>query len=538
MSEQQSTQTTHARNPIAILLLVWAVGMGALVRLIPAWLGGTPVLDGGLFYTLVEDLRHARYMLPQVTTYNLAQIPFAYPPLAFYLTAVIADLTRIPTLQLIRWLPPIVSIFAIPAFYALSLTILESKTRAALATVAFAMLPASFDLFVTGGGVARSPASVFALLTLTAVYRLFSSGERKYVPRVILYAGLLILTHPEITYHTFFIVVLFWLFRGRTFKSIGQSLLCAGGILVLTSPWWVTLVLRYGIQPFYASLSTGMYNLFFWVPLVQLDFGHEIYLTVVMALGMLGILVNLMHRDFLLLTWLVLPFMVDARNPYFAAAIPLAMLASAGMRDVILPQFGRLEQLARPEKAETVQLLAPKSRHFRLVLGFFLIYTLFSAYTFALELADIRLTPAEMEAMAWIQEETLPEARFLVLTYGDPFGTPVQEWFPALTGRVSLTVVQGYEWLPAQFYQRKQAFLTLQSCVFEDVRCVETWAEERNLTYDYIFVHRGLVGTAATDDVANGRMAGLLLFSLEAYPDYTRVYENDAIQIFKFEAGE
>ncbi len=46
-----------------------------------------PLNDGGLFATMIQDLVNNRLLLPASTTYNGLDIPFAYPPLAFYVAA-------------------------------------------------------------------------------------------------------------------------------------------------------------------------------------------------------------------------------------------------------------------------------------------------------------------------------------------------------------------------------------------------------------------------------------------------------------------
>ena len=60
-------------------------------------------------------------------------------------------------------------------------------------------------------------------------------------------------------------------------------------------------------------------------------------------------------------------------------------------------------------------------------------------------------------------------SRFLVIT-GDRWGDDRSaEWFPALTGRVSVNTVQGYEWAGgSQFARRVAASQELRACAAED----------------------------------------------------------------------
>ena len=99
-----------------VLILVLSIVLGGILRFIPPTLAGFPVHDGGMFYYMVEELKSNHFALPAFTTYNLSDIPFAYPPFGFYVTALISTLFRIPTLDVVRWMPSIISTFALLAF--------------------------------------------------------------------------------------------------------------------------------------------------------------------------------------------------------------------------------------------------------------------------------------------------------------------------------------------------------------------------------------------------------------------------------------
>lgn len=61
------------------LLLFTALLFGAVVRFWPVITNGFPLNDGGMFYTMIRDLKANHFILPQFTSYNFANIPFAYP---------------------------------------------------------------------------------------------------------------------------------------------------------------------------------------------------------------------------------------------------------------------------------------------------------------------------------------------------------------------------------------------------------------------------------------------------------------------------
>ncbi len=47
------------------------------------------VNDGGFFFSMTRDLEASNFRIPAFTTYNGGHIPFAYPPLGFYLAAIL-----------------------------------------------------------------------------------------------------------------------------------------------------------------------------------------------------------------------------------------------------------------------------------------------------------------------------------------------------------------------------------------------------------------------------------------------------------------
>jgi hypothetical protein len=128
---------------VPVLLLYLAAVFGLAVRVYPVIKADFPLVDGGMFYAMIRDLQAAHFSLPLVTTYNQLQIPYAYPPLGFYLAATKNSIFGISILKIIQWLPLIFNIFTIPIFYLLLKRMLDSEPRAALAVLIFSLTPNS-----------------------------------------------------------------------------------------------------------------------------------------------------------------------------------------------------------------------------------------------------------------------------------------------------------------------------------------------------------------------------------------------------------
>ena len=138
-----------------------------------------PLNDGGMFLQMTRDLQGSGYALPAYTSYNGGAVPFAYPPLGFYLAAIIDAVTPLSLAGVFRFLPLIASFAAVAAFLFMARTLLPTRTHVITALVAFATLPATFQWMLMGGGVTRAPGFVFALLAVTFAYRAFERGSRR-----------------------------------------------------------------------------------------------------------------------------------------------------------------------------------------------------------------------------------------------------------------------------------------------------------------------------------------------------------------------
>src|SRR5690606_5306348 len=132
------------------LLLALTLCVGVAVRLNGFW-SDFPLFDGGMFYVMIGDLQENGYRLPAFISYNGGDIPFNYPPLAFYLAAALDDLGFSRT-WVMQALPAASSAATVGALYLLAEPFLRSRWAALSATFAFAVMPETFSWMIVGGG--------------------------------------------------------------------------------------------------------------------------------------------------------------------------------------------------------------------------------------------------------------------------------------------------------------------------------------------------------------------------------------------------
>jgi Dolichyl-phosphate-mannose-protein mannosyltransferase len=507
----------------AVLLVFISIVLGAFMRFNPSLIAGFPVGDGGMFAVMVEDLEASHYALPEFTTYNHSMIPFAYPPLGFYAGRVAADLFGLTAIEVLRWVPALFASLSIPAFYLLASRIAKSKYEAAISTLFFALMPRALSWFVLGGGLTRSPAQFFMLLALATVVRLYKENRRSDIFWAGVFAGLTIMSHPEAAVHMIASVVLLWLLLARS-RPTFLNLVGVGIVALITSiPWWATVISYHGIDPILRAAQTGQKSLAV-LNLVSFNFTEEIYATLIAVLGLLGLGHRLVHKDYLLPIWLVVPFLVEGRSAVLPAAIPLALLAARGFIDVVLPAFLSGAGKGTEESDEL------SSVEFGLFV-YLLLFLVFSTYQFGLQAAGNTLASTDRQAMNWIRDHTSGDSKFLVLTGTNAITCDwVLEWFPALTDRQSIYTVQGTEWTKgANFASYVRSTYAVQRCLTDsDLSCLDSAVNRLN--YDYVYVSK--MPSLDCRRLPFPHAFDYFLDSMRADPGFQIVYETDEVIIF------
>lgn len=505
------------RNQFAGLLLMTALLFGGIIRFSAPLNAQGPVNDGGLFLQMTHDLQVNHFVLPEYTTYNNAGIPFAYPPLGFYLVGFIQKLAGVSLFALFTYLPALFSTLAILTFNFLALELTRDTLKASLAALLFAVIPKSYDWFIMGGGTIRALGLALSFLVLKYAYRLFTTGESRFVLPTSICTALLILSHPETTFHTAFstLVLAIFFLRGR--KGVFNSILVVILAVAFTSPWWLTALLRHGIGPFQSALGVGISSrdvalslLYFF----QFNLSGEIVLALVAMLGLIGLVMDLRSRDFFLVAWIGLTFIVEPRAAPFASLTPLILLAVKGF-DSALTGLGYPNQLLSGFDAKGAR---------NILLGL-VAYTFMSGIIFSMRIGnEFRILPQERETLDWIVQNTPQESRFLVLTGETGLSDPLSEWFPALTGRVSLLTAQGHEWTPrSPLLENLRAYNKAQSCLKGGQDCISSW------DFDYVYLRK--VRPMPEGNVEE--RPSILDVSLRGSRDFEVVFENDVAIIYR-----
>jgi hypothetical protein len=482
-----------------------------------------PLNDGGLFAAMTQDLFDNHFALPAVTTYNADGIPFAYPPLAFYLSAALHAVTGVDIIALERWLPLIENLATVLAVVGLARALLGTTWVAGLAPIVFALLPRSYEWMIMGGGLTRSLGFLLAVGCVLQAAVAARSWRPWRVALSAVLAGLALATHLEEGLFALYSAVLVLVCYARGPRLVLTAGAIGLGAVVVSAPWWLYVIAHHGLEPFRsASLTSG------WstpgtllAALGEFLAPASVPLSALGALGLLGAAVSTLRGQFFLPVWLVAIFLLTPRSAPSEAVLPLACLASIAAVDVLLPPllsavrstraavFARSLSLFRTPDA---RLIGATLTVLVLLAGVYRVWPRLPLDRYSLD----SLPPGERAAMAWLAVNTAPDEQFLVLSSTLSWEEDMaSEWFPALTGRRSVLTPQGAEWLPERLHARKV-------CLFQRVRDVsgwqngvadlEAWASERGVTFSGLYVSTAVRGQVDWS---------ILIASATASPNYT-----------------
>lgn len=512
-----------ASNRVDLLLIAAVTVVAFAVRATFVLVASFPVNDGGMFYAAVSDIEANSWKLPAELSYNDVGIPFAYPPLAFYLARLFEVLTGADTLTSLRVLPLVFSTAAVPPFYLLARSV-AGRLPSFIAAWLFALVPRIFDWQIGGGGLTRSPGLFFAVIALACFAHIAFRGARS--PAAIgagLAAGLAALAHPQMGLFVVYSVAVFLVFA-RDRRAAGRSMALSAAIAAIVfGPWLVFVVVRLGADPFIAASQTGTHDITILQVLGPSAFNEPLF-PIFAALGGVGIAWCLGRRDWLLPSWLAVVVVLDPRKAETLGSAPVALMGALALTYVLLPLLGGEVVPATHQDRTFESLRVPQRLGVYAVLVFALVGGILAPQR---NTSPLRTLTADVrEAMARIDEETPESARFIVVD-GDEYWAldALSEWFPVLAGRPSLATVQGTEWLPGgEFGARMKVYDDLQECADREVDCLAAWSHEYGHQFDHVFIPRDVYsayGREAADDCC-----AMLLSSLDRSRQYELVIDS------------
>lgn len=513
-SSQEKTQQ-NAGNSWVLLIIC----LGVCLRLIHLLFINihSPFYFGGLYYEFALQIAQHDFALPSsVPYYTDGGLPYAYPPLAFYLEAVLISSKLVSKFVLVNLLPPLLATLSVSSFYVLLRCLSLSSSVQKVALAAYALMPLAIDDFIEAAGLAESLGIVIFIWFLIALTQLHE--RRNWLSAIvggIAFAGC-VLAAPGTAYALvptvglFCLVVLFSTRRDaflHYFVKIAVMLLLG---LILTLPFFITVISNHGIEVFTSSFGR-QHNLH---PIVQVMWHLSKLGTVdsylpwgwmlVTFLGLIHVFLARRRGYRLLGIWFFTLYLIP-REGFWLSTIPLAIIIGLVIVEVIFPVLRRRGRRLNQ----------------RWVVAASLALVIFIGVDLGLVLAnkiadpDARIPDPTFDAFAWLQSNTPPDAKILISH--DP---NTVEWLPQIARRTVVNTIWGAEWRPDILDSTTKLDEELEVC--EDNGCVVRAVDDFGYQVEDVWFFT--------------RPGDLVRFTADMDSElaHTVYFQNETVSIFRF----
>lgn len=438
---------------LAVALLV-----GALFSFYSAARYVLPMGSGGLFAQMSKDVAAANFALPEMTAfYGPGPIPFAYPPLGFYVMAVFLK-TGLHPLAYMRWIPPLLSLAAIAPMFLLTEYLTRSSFAAVAACIVLASSPAVLSMHAFAAGAVRGLAFLLLLLGIHSFSAAIEERSTIGAAAAGTCFGLVVLTH--LFYGLAFAVwAAAWVIANPGRRSMRAAAACLPIAAAIVAPWLATIVWRHGFTTLTAVVGSHG-NTTFLAALGSLDgFGAWIWsnlrpLWQEPLLGMsaaLGVLFLVLRRR------LALPLAMAAGLWIFSEGERFTVMF-AGLAAGALPEMGRMW----PAGGRLPRVVA------HALLGAATVSSAIHGFR-AISGLSPRLHQNTLELADYVRLHTNAHATYLFVGTQDE-----AEWFPYLLQREPVISKWGAEWT-GRYEQQQQYLRDVMRCqTLESLGCLSS----------------------------------------------------------------
>ena len=497
----------------------------------------SPAYAGGMYLEMGESLVKHGYHLPAtIPQYGNGGVPFAYPPLGFYMTAVLLDLGVSP-MAISLYLPGLFVVAYLVPYYAIARELLASPRQAGLATVLFAVTPTVLRWHLSAGGFVRALALGFALTGIYASIRLFRTGDRRWLVASTVLFGLTVLSHPVYTVFFGLSCLGAYLVFDRSARGLVAGAVVAGGGLVLAAPWWTQVAAMHGFDIFLTA--SGTHSGLFGGPARLVDqFVHPVLengaplwvdLNPEVAMYLLayaGGVYALVRRRYVLVGWTVAAAYVVGKNRFLFVAG--SMLTAAFVVEAVAPAVRSWVRqssfrdaawgLGRGAAAVAVVGLV--------VLAASGVGALYAGGVLATAHDHSATQPQFMDdadeaAMEWAANNTNASATFVVTS-------DAAEWFPVFANRSIVLGPWGYEWKDTEgYYDEVDLYKAVAAC--RNASCLTDRIAGADRHPDYVYLPKGHYTVRGQEQ----SMPAAAVDNVTTADRYELVYENEGAAIFR-----
>jgi len=391
-----------------------------------------PIASAGLYAQAARQIAESNFQLPQqIHFYGPGDVPFAYPPLAFYVMALFLKL-GVSDIIYLRFVPPVLTLASLLGIYLLAKRLTGSSYAAAAALAICAVSPSLYGAHAWSSGAVRAMAFLFMLCALI-IWDMAAARKGRLFPALagVLF-GLVALTH---LFYALFLALWLgcWILAHPRWPVIRRGLVCVVTASLIAGPWLLVMISRYGTAPLMhafvshdnaalADVLSGAQSLYVWIA------GHLGEITAaplevpLVALGILGALRT--RRPEVPLAFVVASLALSPEGERFLVLLAAILIGLGGV------------------------LLADRLRGFRwgaaaawLSVGLVIANAAWSGLP-AIQNDLYQARDGTMEVSRYVESNTAAEARYVLLAQPRD-----GEWLPYLMQRAPFASKWGAEWL-------------------------------------------------------------------------------------------
>jgi 4-amino-4-deoxy-L-arabinose transferase-like glycosyltransferase len=306
-----------------------------------------PDKPAGLYALIAETIAKNGFAFPRnIPFYGPGGMPFAYPPLAFYLMAFVNVYFKVSAFAYMRFAPSLFLVLSIIPLYLLVKAMGGSRRQAAIAA---GFMGTSYGIIINqyySPGICRGVALVLMLYCLYFAYQAFFAPRKRYVALALVFLALTTLTHFSYAVFGILGIITFALFSKQMhfWKRIWICALMGAGAALLISPWWLTIISRYGISIFTNLLSTHdnarLISVIHDIPGQLVTLGNSLLTyrfenPILIGTAILGLAFSIASKKYLLPAWLLISLIVVGGDGQRFIAIISALLGAYAVEELL-----------------------------------------------------------------------------------------------------------------------------------------------------------------------------------------------------------
>ncbi|KKQ86173.1 MAG: hypothetical protein UT08_C0001G0039 [Candidatus Woesebacteria bacterium GW2011_GWB1_38_8] len=419
---------------------------------------GFPPGYAGLYAQMAEEVVKNNFAYPDtISYYGGGSIPFAYPPLSFYLMALIVNVFQVNSMVYILFAPSIFLGMTYIAFYFTTKILLKSRLGAFLATLFFITSSGIMGYHYSAEGITRTLALLLIIGSLFFLTKYYYGNKRSLVYSALLW-GSAALTHPTYAVYGAFnaLVVLFYKKRklNITYLSEISKFFIYGALLVI--PWILIVVSKHSFTPFINVSGThdtlnilnhisSFHNFYDYINAILLAKHETVILT---SASLIGVLYLFLKKDFLMPSLFLVTFLTGGLEGQRFMAIISSVITAKFLIEIFSPILKSFFAKTRLVKAVTFTLLL-------MIVSLFVFnrMTEITMYKSSIDYASIQ------KLADYLNKNTSESTSYLLLSSN----LIEHEWFPYFIKMFPVVNSFGREWT-GDYNDEGKRFNWLLSC--------------------------------------------------------------------------